>query len=72
MSRFAAITTVGMAMRAADRCYGCGHRRDVHVSGDGECCHVKASALTVGGPYRCACSRFAATAAGARRRRVAR
>lgn len=57
-------------MRAAARCRGCGHRRDVHVNDAGECCHI--SIARRGGRGRCACRRFAATAAEARRRRVAK
>ena len=45
-------------MRDAHMCGRCGHRRDMHVRGIGECCRVKADATQVGGPYRCPCRGF--------------
>ena len=51
-------------LRMSDRCAGCTHRRDVHVSGSGRCGHIAAEPGHAGAGERCGCRRFAAEVAG--------
>lgn len=50
---------VAAAMRAADGCARCGHRRDVHTREKAECRHVQAAGRGRAAAGRCACRRFA-------------